>query len=84
MIISHHHRRALQKENEQLRGLLEATLRRNEQPPCIVCMDSPRTHALTPCGHKCLCEECAHTYHRQSRSCPICRAPWIRAVKIFE
>ena len=25
---------------------------------CVVCMDRPRSHVLTPCGHLCLCGEC--------------------------
>ena len=26
---------------------------------CSVCMDKKETHVLTPCGHLCVCRECA-------------------------
>merc|ERR1712008_233548 len=26
---------------------------------CVVCLDAENTHALVPCGHKCVCNECA-------------------------
>ena len=26
---------------------------------CSVCMDNKKNHVLIPCGHVCVCEECA-------------------------
>lgn len=30
----------------------------DEQTLCVVCMDAPKTHAIVPCGHVCICEGC--------------------------
>jgi len=32
----------------------------NDDTVCVVCRDNTRTHALVPCGHKMLCEECVN------------------------
>ena len=39
---------------------------------CVVCLVGERTHILIPCGHMCLCEECATEL--QWSTCPMCRA----------
>ena len=36
---------------------------------CAVCMGNPLEVALAPCGHVCLCRECADKVD----TCPICR-----------
>lgn len=35
----------------------------NEEEMCIVCRDSPRTHALIPWGHKVMCIDCVPNYN---------------------
>lgn len=49
-------------------------------PTCVVCLDAAPTHALVPCGHRCLCAGCA----RQLDACPLCRKPCTSAIRIFE
>ena len=39
---------------------------------CCVCKSCDKTSLLIPCGHKCLCEQCATRYRRGS-TCPLCR-----------
>ena len=39
-------------------------------PPCVVCMVNVYTHAFLPCGHKCVCANCATK--RPWSSCPMC------------
>jgi len=34
---------------------------------CVICLESERTHALIPCGHKCLCGKCAERYEAHMR-----------------
>jgi hypothetical protein len=46
---------------------------------CIVCMERPSDVAVVPCGHFCLCEECA----AKCNNCPICRGPKGSLLKIF-
>ena len=42
-----------------------------EQELCVVCRTNPREIILLPCGHVCLCEDCADDINND---CPICRA----------
>jgi hypothetical protein len=36
---------------------------------CVICLDQPKTHAITKCGHLCYCE----IYGFNINKCPICR-----------
>jgi hypothetical protein len=47
----------------------------NEETICIVCRDNTRTHALVPCGHKVLCEDCVNLLI--DKRCPLCRVQLI-------
>jgi hypothetical protein len=40
---------------------------------CAICFDGTSDFLFVPCGHRCVCESCADTLLRGSRSCPICR-----------
>jgi hypothetical protein len=42
---------------------------------CVVCLSEPRTTAVLPCRHLCLCAECASQLAFQTNRCPICRGP---------
>lgn len=48
---------------------------------CVVCLDAPRTHALVPCGHMCLCEACTTT--PVGKKCPICRDKARRTLSVL-
>lgn len=37
---------------------------------CCVCMDKPKNHAFTGCGHMCVCGDCVD---RCFNKCPLCR-----------
>ena len=41
-----------------------------DKDDCIVCMDGPKTIALLPCKHLCLCRNCSET--GGITVCPIC------------
>ena len=51
----------------------------SDESLCIICMESPATYALLPCGHLCACEEHAALLN----PCPICRAPVQGRNRIF-
>ena len=53
---------------------------------CEVCQDFRRTHAFVPCGHKCVCRNCAaNIARREDAACPMCRAPVVQApIEIFQ
>lgn len=46
---------------------------------CVVCLESPAQVAVIPCGHVCVCTECA----QQQELCPICRAAVERMLRLF-
>merc|ERR1712137_118308 len=47
---------------------------------CVVCMSEKTSHAFVPCGHMCVCSECAK---ENFTSCPICRAAVVNIYKIY-
>ena len=51
---------------------------------CVVCMVSPATNALLPCGHQCLCPDHAEMIRARGDTCPICRTPVTSHVKIYK
>lgn len=46
---------------------------RTDQHVCAICMDRPRSHLFTPCGHAGFCLPCADHCLTNERRCPICR-----------
>ena len=40
---------------------------------CVICLTDPRTVAMFPCRHFCLCMSCAEALPSQGNKCPICR-----------
>lgn len=53
----------------------------SEESRCAICMDAEKTHAFQPCGHKCVCEDCAAAKYE---TCPMCRADVTGTLKIFD
>ena len=49
---------------------------------CCVCLTAAATHALSPCGHYCLCAACAPCWLRGG-SCPLCRGGVREVLRIF-
>ena len=47
--------------------------RRRRQGCCLLCLDAPRTVALEPCRHACLCRPCYDAVVTADRACPVCR-----------
>ena len=46
---------------------------------CVICFAQRRTHACVPCGHRCLCNECAASVGK----CPLCPKDIERVLQIF-
>ena len=53
----------------------------NENQLCVVCIDSPRSHILVPCGHVCLCAACAE--REVWDECPVCRTSTSMVLRAF-
>jgi len=51
---------------------------------CSVCMEREPNAALYPCGHMCMCYECAISVQKlRGALCPICRQPIIDILRIY-
>ena len=62
----------------RLDGMAEAQL-------CSICLSEPKTHAVLPCLHKCMCADCAARVcavpHAQ---CPICKGASSGVGRVWE
>jgi len=75
-----------QDYTEDLQTLLEPPGAEEHIAPdtCVVCMTDAKSHAFTPCGHMCVCSDCAATLMAQDDPiCPICRGEAQQALQIF-
>lgn len=56
-----------------------------EDAACLICIAAAKTHAIIPCGHRCLCRRCSEELRTRSRSpvCPVCRQAMVDIVQIF-
>jgi hypothetical protein len=56
---------------------------------CVICMDATSTHVYVPCGHMCICKNCAELQAEQTRKCgsskccPVCRKQAFLIMKVF-
>ena len=51
---------------------------------CVVCLDVPRSHAMVPCGHLCVCENCAEEIRGfRSPACLLCRKEAANVIRVF-
>lgn len=60
--------------------------RRQEKPQCVICQVEAPVRAVVPCGHVCLCDNCAVSIsERESndRLCPLCRGPVSSTLRIY-
>lgn len=70
------------EDNERLRAELSARRRRDRddlggEDACSVCLTNTREVIVQPCGHVCVCKDCADglmSFPVPDRKCPICRA----------
>lgn len=50
---------------------------------CRICFDKKIDVVLTPCGHHCLCQNCANLVKSKNQGCPICRKKIDQVVKVY-
>jgi nucleoid-associated protein YgaU len=43
-------------------------LQPDEESQCVLCLDAPNDHIITPCGHQCVCGACAEKLKRVKRN----------------
>ena len=52
---------------------------------CCGCMATHgATHVFYPCGHQTICESCYKLWKEAHDTCPICRDPFIGAVRVYK
>lgn len=51
---------------------------------CVVCFENEVEYAFQPCGHKCVCKDCALQTLQRFRRCPCCRSNSSNVIRIFE
>eukprot|EP00964_Phaeocystis_antarctica_P075460 scaffold46557_cov70-Phaeocystis_antarctica.AAC.2 len=64
-----------------------ARSRASDTDCCVVCLVEPKSHLITPCGHKCVCATCATRVAPAAgrvSTCPICRAKVESVVRVFD
>ena len=49
--------------------------------PCTICISKESSVIISPCGHRCLCQECYNDMKAQLTICPICRQKVISVVE---
>ena len=50
---------------------------------CSVCISNAKTHCFVPCGHVCVCSDCAANSRSFNGKCPICRAKFTLIFRPF-
>lgn len=56
-----------------------ATAETVDRESCVVCLDRVSTHAIIPCGHRCVCDGCKDLV----TSCPMCRGNKDSTLRVF-
>eukprot|EP00546_Thalassionema_frauenfeldii_P008500 CAMPEP_0178923340 /NCGR_PEP_ID=MMETSP0786-20121207/16664_1 /TAXON_ID=186022 /ORGANISM="Thalassionema frauenfeldii, Strain CCMP 1798" /LENGTH=208 /DNA_ID=CAMNT_0020597823 /DNA_START=206 /DNA_END=832 /DNA_ORIENTATION=+ len=59
-----------------------------QQQACVICAESAKNFVFVPCGHVCLCENCATSSFYSNlqepiHSCPVCRQGHCTIMKIY-
>ena len=52
-----------------------------DQALCVICMEDEKSHALVPCGHRCLCGRCSEAI--ADKQCPVCRQGFVAVLRVF-
>jgi len=50
---------------------------------CVVCLEYARNTLIAPCGHVCVCFECADTIKTSRQPCPMCRGPIEMVYRVY-
>ena len=62
-------------ENEEIVNdkLMVKKIFEDEDTQCAICLDNEREIVMVPCGHYCICGECANQIIKSFGTCPLCR-----------
>jgi len=84
-LASNNERLLLQKNEleEKLTAAEKAKEEQKELDECSVCLEMQCSHVISPCGHYCLCSDCA-THFSVGDLCPICRGKIVQLIRIYK
>lgn len=68
------------KDVEKEEAIAPSQEEEDESTLCVVCLTRPRSYAIVPCGHMCLCETCTPTI---GPICPMCRRDVGTTMRIY-
>ena len=54
-----------------------------QEHECVICKTSRKTHIFVPCGHLCVCVDCAEITMTVSKTCPLCRKASTGIMQVF-
>ena len=55
-----------------------------DEGKCVVCLDHDATHAIIPCGHRCVCQEHAEMLiGLKDQLCPVCRVSIRGSLRVY-
>lgn len=60
-------------KNEKPNTLFPQDIASQFSDSCVMCLDTTPTTAFVPCGHLCACDNCANTWFKKKKTCPLCR-----------
>lgn len=61
------------------KSLQRQSLGASSGPMCVVCMARSAQLAVDPCGHLCMCSDCAS----QLQKCPMCCGPVVKLLRVY-
>ena len=49
---------------------------------CCICLDKLSEYIFVPCGHLCVCKECAEEWSWMHNKCPMCSRDVYKSIKV--
>lgn len=74
----------IEKKHEQPRKRKHEESDMPESHECVVCMENQKEYVCVPCGHRAMCEQCAHSIQEAYPRCPMCRADITQVIKVYD
>ena len=60
-------------------GVASGQVQDPDSESCVVCLDEAKSHALVPCGHRCVCGPCSE----RLAQCPVCRQAVTMSMRVW-
>jgi hypothetical protein len=57
---------------------------RDDEKPCVICMERSIKTAIVDCGHQIYCVTCAREHVKPTTLCPLCRVRVTGVIRLYE